>query len=116
MAIEIEMHQSLSTIYLRKSPSNVPTTESNDFTDIEHGDYTGIDDDDIAAGMSFVLEAPTYASTSEALKYAFQSALQAAMKVTTVDDKPKSLAEALSQPKDEADKWYQAALQELAAL
>ncbi len=58
-----------------KSPSNVPVTESNDSTDIEHDDHTGIDDNDIAAGISFVLEAPTYASTSEALEYAFQSAL-----------------------------------------
>ncbi|KIK59072.1 hypothetical protein GYMLUDRAFT_60315 [Collybiopsis luxurians FD-317 M1] len=64
----------------------------------------------ILNGMAFVNKADDYLTTSEALKFAFANC------ATVHDNEPKSYAQAMSRPPEEAEKWHQAAFNELTAL
>lgn len=66
--------------------------------------------------MVFVSQGVEYLSYADALEVAFQAVTEVAMKASSPDDEPKTLAEAMSRPGEEAAQWYEAAQQELAAL
>lgn len=72
--------------------------------------------DDVLAGMVFVSQDIEYLSYADALEIAFQAAVEVAMKASSPDNEPKTLAEAMNRPGEEGTRWYEAAQQELVAL
>ncbi|SJL14967.1 uncharacterized protein ARMOST_18444 [Armillaria ostoyae] len=109
-----------------QGPSSIPTDNSSSKGNVQESHDPSTDDppdntpllaeDDILAGMVFVSQDVEYISYADALEIAFQAVMEVVMKASSPDNEPKTLAEAMSRPGEEADRWYEAAQQELAAL
>ena len=88
----------------------LPVEDNNDPT-VEQG----LEEPSILAGVAFVAAGENVElSYQDALEFAFDCVLEAAMS-TTIDG-PKTMADAMSRPKEEADKWWEAANKELEAM
>jgi hypothetical protein len=57
-----------------------------------------------------------YLTLSEAVEVAFKCHVEHAFATSSHDNEPRTLAEALARPEEEAAKWYQAALDEMDTL
>jgi hypothetical protein len=80
---------------------------------IDDDHNANISEAEVMAGVAYACEEFSYFTPSEAMEFAFLVALEA---TTPTGKEPKTLAEALALPSEEAAKWRQAAEEEMGAL